>query len=96
MSNIIEVLILIILGLLGINAYQGKRTKTLKEEAQLAKADVKQKEKEIEKLHETKQKIVEVEKKPEPKKVAPPSPGDVDDRLNRLNKLHDNHSGKTK
>lgn len=96
MTNIIEILALIILGLLGINSYQGRKAKSLKEEVHKVTEENLQKQKELEKLYETKKSLTEVKKKPEPKKVPPPEPRDVNDRLNRLNKLHDSTKPKTK
>jgi len=96
MTNIIEILALIILGLLGINSYQGRKAKSLKEEVHKVTEENLQKQKELEKLYETKKSLMEVKKKPEPKKIPPPEPGDVNDRLNRLNKLHVSTKPKTK
>lgn len=89
MNEIIQMLILIILGLLGITKFQAWKTKDLKKEAQKAQNVVQQKEKEIVKLNEVQQKINTINEEQPPAKIAPPDIGDVSSRLDRLNKLHE-------
>ena len=88
MNEIMQILILIILGLLGITRLQANKTKDLKKDIQQAQFTVKKREQELEKIDEVQQKITIIEQEEPPETIEPPPRGDVDGRLDRLNRLH--------
>ncbi len=89
MNEIMQMLILIIMGLLGITKFQSHKAKDLKKDIQKAQDAVTQKEKELEKINEVQQKITAIAQKGPPSKVDPPAAGDAPSRLARLNRLHE-------
>jgi hypothetical protein len=89
MNEIMQMLILIILGLLGITRLQASKTKSLKQDVRKAENAAKRKEKELETINEIQQKITAIAQEAPPDKMEPPQSGDVDGRLDRLNRLHE-------
>ncbi len=89
MNDIMQLLILIILGLLGITRLQASKTKELKKGIQQERDTVKKREQELEKIHEVHQKITAIKQEEPPEKIEPPQRGDVGGRLDRLNRLHE-------
>ena len=89
MNEIMQMLILIILGLLGITRLQAHKTKDLKKDIQQAQDIVKKREQELEKIDEVQQKITTIAKEKPPEKIEPPESGDSAGRLDRLNRLHE-------
>lgn len=95
MSEIIQILILIIVGLFGMSRFQSRKTKKLDQDLQKVKTQYEEKQKEVENIHEVQKKIEEIKQTEAPKKVSPPAAGDAAHRLARLNKLHDSANGNT-
>jgi hypothetical protein len=89
MNEIMQMLILIILGLLGITRLQAHKTKDLKKDIQQAQVTVKKREQELEKIDEVQQKITTITQEKPPEKIEPPESGDSAGRLDRLNRLHE-------
>jgi len=89
MNEIMQMLILIILGLLGITRLQAHKTKDLKKDIQQAQDTVKKREQQLEKIDEVHQKITTIAKEKPPEKIEPPESGDSAGRLDRLNRLHE-------
>ena len=89
MNEIMQMLILIILGLLGITRLQAHKTKDLKKDIQQAQDIVKKREQELEKIDEVQQKITTITQEKPPEKIEPPESGDSAGRLDRLNRLHE-------
>ena len=89
MNEIMQMLILIILGLLGITRLQAHKTKDLKKDIQQAQFTVKKREQELEKIDEVQQKITTIAQEKPPETIEPPESGDVAGRLDRLNRLHE-------
>ena len=89
MNEIMQMLILIILGLLGITRLQAHKTKDLKKDIQKAQDTVKKREQQLEKIDEVQQKITTIAKEKPPETIEPPESGDVAGRLDRLNRLHE-------
>jgi predicted negative regulator of RcsB-dependent stress response len=89
MNEIMQMLILIILGLLGITRFQAHKTKDMKKDIQQAQVTVKKREQELEKIDEVQQKITTITQKKPPEKIEPPESGDTAGRLDRLNRLHE-------
>ena len=89
MNEIMQMLILIILGLLGITRLQAHKTKDLKKDIQKAQDTVKKREQELEKIDEVQQKITTITQEKPPEKIEPPESGDSAGRLDRLNRLHE-------
>jgi hypothetical protein len=89
MNEIMQMLILIILGLLGITRLQAHKTKDLKKDIQKAQFTVKKREQELEKIDEVQQKITTITQEKPPEKIEPPESGDSAGRLDRLNRLHE-------
>ena len=89
MNEIMQMLILIILGLLGITRLQAHKTKDLKKDIQKAQDTVKKREQELEKIDEVQQKLTTITKEAVPEKIEPPESGDSIGRLERLNRLHE-------
>ena len=88
MNDIMQMLILIILGLLGITRYQAYKTKGLKKDIQQERETVKKREQQLEKIDEVQQKITTIEQEQPPETIEPPARGDTAGRLDRLNRLH--------
>ena len=88
MDEIMRILALIILGLLGITSYQARKTKDLKQDIQKAQETANRKEKELERINETQQKITTITQEKPPEKIDPPAASDAPSRLARLNRLH--------
>ncbi|NBK26380.1 MAG: hypothetical protein EOM68_30770 [Spirochaetia bacterium] len=89
MNEIMQMLILIILGLLGITRFQAHKTKDLKKDIQKAQDTVKKREQQLEKIDEVQQKITTITQEKPPEKIEPPESGDSAGRLDRLNRLHE-------
>ena len=89
MNEIMQMLILIILGLLGITRLQASKTKSLRQDARKAEDAAKRKDKELETINEIQQKITAITQEAPPEKIEPPQSGDVAGRLDRLNRLHE-------
>lgn len=89
MNEIMQMLILIILGLLGITRLQAHKTKDLKKDIQKAQDTVKKREQELEKIDEVQQKITTITQEKPPEKIEPPESGDAAARIDRLNRLHE-------
>jgi hypothetical protein len=89
MNEIMQMLILIILGLLGITRLQAHKTKDLKKDIQQAQVTVKKREQQLEKIDEVQQKITTITQEKPPEKIEPPESGDSAGRLDRLNRLHE-------
>jgi hypothetical protein len=94
MNEIMQMLILIILGLLGITRLQAHKTKDLKKDIQQAQFTVKKREQELEKIDEVQQKITTITQEKPPEKIEPPESGDTAGRLDRLNRLHEHTDGR--
>jgi hypothetical protein len=89
MNEIMQMLVLIILGLLGITRLQASKTKSLKQDVRKAEDTAKRKDKEMETLYEVQQKITAITQEKPPEKTEPPESGDAVARLDRLNRLHE-------
>jgi hypothetical protein len=89
MNEIMQMLILIILGLLGITRLQASKTKSLKQDVRKAEDAAKRKDKELETINEIQQKITAITEEKPPEKIEPPESGDTAGRLDRLNRLHE-------
>ena len=89
MNEIMQMLILIILGLLGITRLQASKTKSLKQDVRKAEDAAKRKDKELETINEIQQKITAITQEKPPQRIEPPQGGDVAGRLDRLNRLHE-------
>ena len=94
MNDIMQLLLLIILGLLGITRYQAHKAKDLKKDIQQERETVKKREQELEKIDEVHQKITAITQEAPPETIEPPQSGDVAGRLDRLNKLHEPANGR--
>ena len=94
MNDILQILILIILGLLGITRFQARKAKDLKKDIQQERETVKKREQELEKIDEVQQKITAIAQEKPPETIEPPESGDVAGRLDRLNRLHKRANGK--
>ena len=94
MNEIMQMLILIILGLLGITRYQAYKTKGLKKDIQQERETVKKREQQLEKIDEVHKKITTIEQEQPPETIEPPESGDTASRLDRLNRLHKRANGK--
>jgi len=95
MNDIMQMLILIILGLLGITRYQAYKTKGLKKDIQQERETVKKREQQLEKIDEVQQKITTIEQEQPPETIEPPARGDTAGRLDRLNRLHERANGRS-
>ena len=93
MNDIMQLLLLIILGLLGITRYQAHKTKSLKKDIQQERETVKKREQQLEKIDEVHQKITTIAKEKPPQTINPPARGDTAGRLDRLNRLHKRANG---
>jgi hypothetical protein len=89
MNEIMQMLILIILGLLGITRLQASKAKSLKQDVRKAEDAAKRKDKELETINEIQQKITAITQEKPPQRIEPPQGGDVAGRLGRLNRLHE-------
>jgi hypothetical protein len=89
MNEIMQMLILIILGLLGITRLQAHKTKDLKKDIQQERDTVKKREQQLEKIDEVQQKITTITQEKPPERIEPPESGDVAGRLDRLGRLHE-------
>ena len=96
MNEIMQMLILIILGLLGITRLQAHKTKGLKKDIQKERDTVKKRERELEKIDEVHQKITTITQEVLPEKTEPPESGDSAGRLDRLNRLHERANSRGK
>ncbi len=94
MNDIMQLLILIILGLLGITRFQASKTKDLKKDVKRAEDAAIRKETELEKVHEVYKKITTIAQEKPPETIDPPKSGDTAGRLDRLNRLHKRANGK--
>ncbi len=94
MNEIMQMLILIILGLLGITRLQAHKNKDLKKDIQEAQETVKKRELELEKIDEAQQEITTIEQEQPPEKIEPPISGDSAGRLDRLNRLYERANGR--
>jgi hypothetical protein len=94
MNDIMQLLLLIILGLLGITRYQAHKTNGLKKDIQQERETVKKREQQLEKIDEIQQEITTIAKEKPPETIEPPESGDVAGRLDRLNRLHKRANGK--
>ena len=94
MNDIMQLLLLIILGLLGITRFQARKTKDLKKDIQQERDTVKKREQQLEKIDEVQQEITTIAKEKPPETIEPPESGDVAGRLDRLNKLHEPANGR--
>ena len=94
MNDIMQLLLLIILGLLGITRYQAHKTKGLKKDIQQERETVKKREQQLEKIDEVQQEITTIAKEKPPETIEPPESGDVAGRLDSLNRLHKRANGK--
>lgn len=93
MSEIIQILILIILGLFGMSRFQSRKTKEIKNDLQKVKTQYEKKQKEVENIYEAQQKLEKIKQERPPEKVPPPASGDSAHRLSRLNRLHNSANG---
>lgn len=94
MNDILQLLLLIILGLLGISGFQARKVKDLKMDVQNERDTVKKREQQLEKIDEVHQKITAITQEAPPETIEPPARGDVAGRLDRLNKLHEPANGR--
>ncbi len=94
MNEILQMLILIILGLLGITRLQASKAKSLKQEVRKAEDAARQKDKELETINEMQQKISAITQEKPPQRIEPPESGDAAARIDRLNRLHE-HTERT-
>ena len=94
MNDIMQILLLSILGLLLITRLQAHKNKDLKKDIQKTRDTVKQTEKELEKIDEVHQKITTITQEAVPEKIEPPESGDSASRLDRLNRLHEHTDGR--
>ena len=93
MNEIMQMLILIILGLLGITRLQAHKTKSLKKDVRKAEDAAKRKDKELETINEIQQKISAITEEKPPERIKPPESGDAAARIDRLNRLHERANG---
>jgi hypothetical protein len=89
MNEIMQMLILIILGLLGITKLQASKAKSLKQDVRKAEDAAKRKDKELETINEIQQKISAITQEKPPQRIEPPESGDAAARIDRLNRLHE-------
>ena len=89
MNEIMQMLILIILGLLGITRLQASKAKSLKQDARKAEDAAKRKDKQMETLNEVQQKFDAITEEKPPQRIEPPESGDAAARIDRLNRLHE-------
>ncbi|MDD3942888.1 MAG: hypothetical protein PHR90_10485 [Sphaerochaetaceae bacterium] len=94
MNDILQILILIILGLLGITRFQARKAKDLKKDIQQERETVKKREQQLEKIDEVQQKITTIEQEQPPETIEPPARGETAGRLDRLNRLHERANGR--
>ena len=94
MNEIMQMLILIILGLLGITKLQASNAKRLKQDVRKAEDAAKRKDKELETINEIQQKITAITEEKPPERIEPPESGDAAARIDRLNRLHE-HTERT-
>jgi hypothetical protein len=85
MNEIMQMLIHIILGLLGITRLQASKAKSLRQDARKAERSAKRKDKEMGTINEIQQKITAITQEAPPEKIEPPQSGDVAGHLDRLN-----------
>jgi cell division protein FtsN len=90
MNGIITVLVVVILGLFGINVMKSKKIRNQKEEIKTQDIVIEKKKEEMRTINEVQTKINEAKSSPAPGKKEAPATGDSDSRLERLNKLHSN------
>lgn len=90
MNEIITVLVVVILGLFGINVMKSKKIKNQKEEIRTQETVIEKKKEEMKTINEVQKKINEAESLPAPEKKSAPASGDSSSRFERLNKLHRN------
>lgn len=90
MNGIITVLVVVILGLFGINVMKSKKIKNQKEEIKTQDIVIEKKKEEMKRINEVQTKINEAKASPAPGKKEAPAAGDSSSRLERLNKLHSN------
>lgn len=90
MNGIITVLVVVILGLFGINVMKSKKIKNQKEEIKTQDLVIEKKTEEMRTINEVQTKIKEAESTPRPEEKKMPEAGDVASRLERLNRLHNN------
>lgn len=90
MNEIISILVVVILGLFGINVMKSNKIRNQKKEIKTKNEVISRKKEELKTIHEVQNKIKEAESAPKPEEKAPPEVGDVASRIERLNKLHNN------
>jgi hypothetical protein len=93
MNEIMQMLILIILGLLGITRFQASKAKSLKQDVRKAEDAAERKDKELGTINEIQQKITTIEQEQPPERIDPPESGDAAGRLDRLGRLHERANG---
>lgn len=90
MNEIISILVVVILGLFGINVMKSNKIRNQKKEIKTKNEAISRKKEELKTINEVQNKIKEAESAPKPEEKTPPEVGDVASRLERLNKLHNN------
>ena len=90
MNGIITVLVVVILGLFGINVMKSKKIRNQKEEIKTQDIVIEKKKEEMRTINEVQTKIKEAKSSPAPEKKEAPLSGDSVSRLERLNRLHNN------
>lgn len=89
MNEIFTVLIVVILGLFGINVMKSKKIKKQKEEIKTSDKIIEQKKEELKTINDTHKRIEKIKETPKPEVKASPKAGDSTSRIERLNKLHE-------
>ncbi len=93
MNEIMQMLILIILGLLGITRFQAGKAKSLKQDVRKAEDAAERKDRELGTINEIQQKITAITGEKTPERIDPPESGDAAARLDRLGRLHERANG---
>ena len=90
MNEIISILVVVILGLFGINVMKSNKIRNQKKEIKIKNDVISRKKEELKTINEVQNKIKEAESAPKPEETKMPEAGDVVSRIERLNKLHNN------
>lgn len=90
MNEIISILVVVILGLFGINVMKSNKIKNQKKEIKSKDEVITKKKEELKTINEVQNKIKEAESAPKPEEKKMPEVGDVASRIEHLNKLHNN------
>ena len=90
MGEFVIALLLAFLGLLGFGIYKSNKLEEQKIKTQEAEAKAAIRENQMEVIHEVREELKIIEEEKPPQETAPPSSGDSNSRIKRLNQLHNN------